>query len=191
MFRIGPVQFEFWHLILIAIGLAFAWWIIRGFTIRISGTWERVDEGLRPGQSERITLVQFGPFVRGRRMLKGGFQELTGLLRGRTILMTRRDHGQEMIIDQGFPKEIAAAIDGSVTARMRLTLSADGRAIFGTFTPQKIEFTYRPPEITRRIFLEPSYRRYKLISRQILDDASQPTREEEEDLPKTPLRKTL
>ena len=122
--------------------------------------------------------------------MKGGFQELNGILRGRTILMTRRDHGQDMIIDQGFPKEIAAAIDGSVTARMRMTLSADGRAIFGTFTPQKIEFTYRPPEITRRIFLEPSYRRYKLISREILDD-SEPSPPEQEAPPPTPLRKTV
>jgi hypothetical protein len=169
--RIGPFQFEWWQLALIAAGLALLWWIVRGFMIRVSGTWERVDEGLKAGQAERITLVQFGPFVRGRRMMKGGFQELNGLLRGRTILMTRRDHGQEMIVDQGFPKEIAAAIDGTVTARMHLTLSADGHAIFGTFTPQKIEFTYRPPEITRRLFLEPSYRRYKLISREILDEA--------------------
>lgn len=171
MFRFGPVQLEFWHLILIAIGLAFLWWIARGFMIRVSGTWERVDEGLQPGQSERITLVQFGPFIRGRRMMDGGFQELTGIMRGRTMIMTRRDHGQEMIVRQGFPKEVAVLIDGTVTARMRLTLSADGRAIFGTFTPQKIEFTYRPPEITRRLFLEPSYRRYKLVSREILDEA--------------------
>jgi hypothetical protein len=190
MFRVGPLEFEQWHLLLIAIGAAFAWWIIRGFTIRVSGTWERVDEGLKPGQQERITLVQFGPFVRGRRLMKGGFQELNGILRGRAILMTRRDHGQDMIIDQGFPKEIAAAIDGSVTARMRMTLSADGRAIFGTFTPQKIEFTYRPPEITRRIFLEPSYRRYKLVSREILDD-SEPSPPEQEEPPPTPLRKTV
>lgn len=188
MFRFGPVQLDFWHLILIAIGLALMWWIVRGFMIRVSGTWERVDEGLRPGQSERITLVQFGPFVRGRRMMEGGFQELTGIMRGRTMIMTRRDHGQEMIVRQGFPKEIAALIDGSVTARMRMTLSADGRAIFGTFTPQKIEFTYRPPEITRRLFLEPSYRRYKLISREILDESNKSAAEGPAG---GPIRKTL
>src|SRR5262245_44047435 len=172
--RIGPFDFEFWHLVLMALGAMILVWIVRGFLIRVTGTWERVDEGLRPGQMERITLVQFGPFVRGRRMMRGGFQEYTGILRGRGLIMTRRDHGPEMIINQGFPKEISAEIDGTVTAKLRLTLSADGSAIFGTFTPQKIEFTYRPPAITRRAFLEPSFRRYKLISRDILDNEPEP-----------------
>lgn len=167
--RIGPIELETWHLILIGIGALFLFWVIRGFLVRITGTWERVDEGLKPGQVERITLVQFGPFVRGRRMMKGGFQEYTGLLQGRGMFMTRRDHGQEMILRQGFPKEIASEIDGTVTAKLRLTLSADGSAIFGTFTPQKISFTHRPPAITGRTFLEPSFRRYKLVSREILD----------------------
>jgi hypothetical protein len=167
--RIGPFDFEVWHLILLSAGGVFIIWIIRGFMVRVTGTWERVDEGLKPGQLERITLVQFGPFVRGRRMMKGGFQEYTGLLRGRGLYMTRRDHGMEMIMSQGFPKEISGEIDGTVTAKLRLTLSADSQAIFGTFTPQKIEFTYRPPAITRRLFLEPSFRRYKLVSREILD----------------------
>lgn len=167
--RIGPFQLEPWHLLLIGLGVMILVWVVRGFLVRITGTWERVDEGLKAGQVERITLVQFGPFVRGRRMMRGGFQEYTGILRGRGLMMTRRDHGAEMIIHQGFPKEIAAEIDGTVTAKMRLTLSADSTAIFGTFTPQKIEFTYKPPAITRRAFLEPSFRRYKLVSRQILD----------------------
>lgn len=174
--RIGPFELETWHLILIGILLMAAFWVVRGFMVRITGTWERVDEGLRPGQVERITLVQFGPFVRGRRMMKGGFQEYTGLLSGRGMAMTRRDHGQEMIIGQGFPKEVATDIDGTVTAKLRLTLSADGSAIFGTFTPQKIEFTYKPPAITRRAYLEPSFRRYKLISREILDTEPEPPR---------------
>lgn len=167
--RVGPFDLQPWHLTLIAVGAVLLLWVVRGFMVRVSGTWERVDEGLRPGHSERITLVQFGPFVRGRRMMKGGFQEYNGLLRGRGLLMTRRDHGAEMIISQGFPKEVSGEIDGTVTAKLRLTLSADGQAIFGTFTPQKIEFTYRPPAITRRHFLDPSFRRYRLVSRQILD----------------------
>jgi hypothetical protein len=166
---IGPFSLEGWHVLLIAIGFAFLVWVVRGFMVRVTGTWERVDEGLKPGQVERITLVQFGPFVRGRSIKKGGFQEFSGLLRGRGLMMSRRDHGAEMIIGQGFPKEISAQIDGTVTAKLRLTLSADGQAIFGTFTPQKIEFTYKPPAITRRAYLEPSFRRYRLVSREILD----------------------
>ncbi|MEL6189600.1 MAG: hypothetical protein AAFU79_33670, partial [Myxococcota bacterium] len=53
----------------------------------------------------------------------------------------------------------------SVTAKLRLTLSADGRVLFGTFTPQKIEFTRRPPAVTRRVFLDARFRRYRLRSR--------------------------
>lgn len=169
MIRVGSVSLELWHLVLLALLVAALVWLLRAFLVRVSGTWERVDEGLRPGQSEVIDLVQFGPFIRGRRIMPGGFQEYTGVLRGRTMFMTRRDHGEPFIVGQGFPKELAAEIDGSVTAKLRLTLSADGTAIFGTFTPQKIEFTYRPPAITRRHFLEPSHRRYRLVSRELLN----------------------
>ncbi len=188
MVRLGPIQLEFWHLIIIAIMMVFLGWIIRGYTIRVAGTWKRVDEGMKPGQRESIALVQFGPFVRGRRMMDGGFQEYTGVLWGRTIAMTRRDHGMEMLLKQRFPKEVAEEIDGTVTARMQLTLSADGQAIFGSFTPQKIEFTYKPPEITKRFFLEASYRRYKLISREITDQGETPAPAPK---PKAPVRKTL
>lgn len=170
MLRVGGVSLELWHLALLALGIVGLLWVLRGFLVRVSGTWERVDEGLRPGQSEVISLVQFGPFVRGRRMMPGGFQEYTGVLRGRTIFMSRRDHGEPFIVGQGFPRELASDIDGTVTAKLRLTLSADGSAIFGTFTPQKIEFTYKPPAITRRYFLEPSHRRYRLVSREITDE---------------------
>ena len=170
--RLGPVQLEFWHILVILVMVGFAVWILRGFLVRVSGTWQRVDEGVGRGQTELITLVQFGPFVRGRRMMKGGFQEYTGLLRGRTIFMTRRDHGQELLRAQGFPEAIIPEIDGTVTAKLRMTLSADGSAIFGTFTPQKIEFTHQPPAVTRRVFLDASFRRYKLLSRELVDAGS-------------------
>lgn len=191
MLRLGPIQLEFWHILLILIGLGVLVWIVRGLMVRVSGAWERVDEGLQPGQQELISLVQFGPFVRGRRMMKGGFQEYTGILRGRTIFLTRRDHGRELITSQGFPPELVPEIDGTVTARMRLTLSADGNAIFGTFTPQKIEFTYRPPEITNRIFLEPSFRRYRLVSRDIRDADAPPPPAPPTKSPRSPMRKTV
>jgi hypothetical protein len=144
-------------------------WFLWGFLVPVTGTWERVDEDTPSGRVERITLVQFGPFVRGRRMMKGGFQEFSGILRGRSILLGRIDHGKAMLIGQGFPEPIADEIDGSLTARLRMTLSRDGTAIFGTFTPQKIEFTHQPPKIVSRRFLEPSFRRYKLVSRSLLD----------------------
>lgn len=166
---VGPFHLEVWHLVILAFLAGFLLWMLIGFLTPVTGTWERVDEDVAPGRVERITLVQFGPFVRGRRMMKGGFQEYNGLLRGRSLAMTRADHGQQMITNQGFPPEVAREIDGSVTARLALTLSADRTVIHGTFTPQKIEFTYTPPKVTRRIFLEPSFRRYKLISRKPLD----------------------
>lgn len=162
--QVGPFFLVWWHFLLIGVGLLILAWFVMGFLVRVTGTWERVDADVK--DTERITLVQFGPFVRGRRMMTGGFQEFNGILRGRSIAMTRRDHGRQMIIDQGFPDLVAGEIDGSVTAQMRMTLSADGQVIFGTFCPQKIEFTHQPPEITGRRFMDPSHRRYKLISRQ-------------------------
>ncbi len=168
--RLGPIQIEVWHVFVLLTVVAFAVWIARGFMVRVSGTWQRVDEGAPHGTVELLTLVQFGPFVRGRRLMKGGFQEYTGLLRGRTIFMTRRDHGQELLKSQGFPDAVIPEIDGTVTAKLRMTLSADGSAIFGTFTPQKIEFTHQPPAVTRRVFLDATFRRYKLISRELVDD---------------------
>ncbi len=162
--QVGPFYFEAWHLLIILPILAVLGWFLLGVLVRVTGTWERVDADVK--DTERITLVQFGPFVRGRRMMKGGFQEFNGVMSGRSIKMTRRDHGRQMIVDQGFPDSIAEEIDGSVTAEMRMTLSADGKVIFGTFCPQKIEFTHQPPQITGRRFMDPSHRRYKLISRQ-------------------------
>ncbi len=191
MLRLGPIELQFWHLLLIFAGLLVLLWIVRGFTIRVAGTWARVDEGLAGGKPERITLVQFGPFVRGRRLMRGGFQEYTGILRGRTIFMTRRDHGEELIVSQGFPKELVPEIDGTVTAKLRLTLSADGQAIFGTFTPQKIEFTYRPPAITNRVYLEASFRRYKLLSRDIVDEEPPAPAPPKKDQPAPPVRRTV
>lgn len=160
MLRLGPIQLESWHLIALGLGLAALLWIVRAAMVRVSGSWERVDEGRPEGPPEVIQLVQFGPFVRGQRVTPGGFQEYTGLLRGRTIFMTRRDHGAAFITGQGFPAPLVPELEGTVTARLRLTVSADGQAIFGAFTPQKIEFTRRPPKITRRAFQASSYRRY-------------------------------
>ena len=167
--HIGPFLLQWWHFGLIAIGLVVIAWFIMSFFVRVTGTWERVDEDKTSGAVERITLVQLGPFVRGRREMTGGYQEFNGMLRGRSISLTRRDHGQKMIVSQGFPAGVAEEIDGSVTAAMRLTLSADSSVIHGTFSPQKIEFTHNPPEITGRRFLEPSFRRYKLVSRQPIE----------------------
>ncbi len=185
---IGPFMLQWWHIGLILVGLVVLGWFVASFFVRVTGTWERVDEDARKGVIERITLVQFGPFVRGRRAMKGGFQEFNGMLRGRSIALTRRDHGQKMIISQGFPPKIAEEIDGTVTAALRLTLSADGSVIHGTFSPQKIEFNHNPPEITARKFLSPSFRRYKLVSRQPIETeevVAQPKPKKQDEFRKT------
>ncbi len=168
MIRVGPFALEPWHLVLGAAALIALIWVVRGLLVRVQGTWERVDEEAS-GPPEVVYFAQLGPFVRGRRLVPGGFQEYTGLMRGRTMFMTRRDHGVPMIEAQGFPKLVATEIDGSVTARLRLTLSADGRVLHGTFVPQRIEFTHQPPAVTRRVFLEPRFRRYRLVSRALED----------------------
>lgn len=172
MLRIGPLALEYWHLALAAVALVAAAWIVRGFMVRIQGTWRRVDDD--SNEEEVVAFAQFGPFVRGRRVVPGGFQEYTGVLRGRTMFMTRRDHGRAMLERLGFPPVVASEIEGSVTARLRLTLSADGRALFGTFVPQRIEFQRQPPKVTRRVYLEPQFRRYRLESR-ALDLPSPPS----------------
>jgi hypothetical protein len=166
---LGPFQLEYWHVGVLAVLFVFFLWFMWGFLVPVRGTWERVDSEVKAGVKERITFVQFGPFVKGRRMMKGGFQEYSGLLRGRSIAMSRRDHGHEMIVGQGFPDGVASAIDGTITATMWLTLSADGKVLHGTFTPQRIEFTHQPPKITSRRFQDASFRRYKLVSRTLID----------------------
>lgn len=166
---LGPFYLEYWHLGLILAGVVVLGWFLMGFLVPITGTWERVDEDVVASRPERITLVQFGPFVRGRRMMKGGFQEFSGYVTGRSVTIGRIDHGKAMIMSQGFPEAIADEVDGTLTARLKLTLSKDARALFGTFTPQKIDFTFHPPKITSRLFQEPSFRRYKLVSRQVME----------------------
>ena len=175
MLRFGPFALHFWQLLLIVAALILLVWIIRGFMVRIQGTWERVDEDAPQTSREVVYFAQLGPFVRGRRLVNGGFQEYTGIMRGRTMFMTRRDHGKAMIVSQGFPEKLVPEIDGTVTARLRLTLSADGKALFGTFIPQKIEFTRRPPAVTRRTYLDAQFRRYRLVSRTLEDEGVEPS----------------
>jgi hypothetical protein len=142
---IGPFYLEYWHLGLIAAGLAALGWFVMGFLVPITGTWERVDEDVIASRPERITLVQFGPFVRGRRMMKGGFQEFSGYVTGRSVTIGRIDHGKAMIMSQGFPEAIAEEVDGTLTARLKLTLSQDARALFGTFAPRRSTSRSTPP----------------------------------------------
>jgi hypothetical protein len=141
-------------------------WVLSTFLFRIGGTWERVlsdaelKEGTRP---ERITLGQLGPWISGRRDVKGGHQEYSGVMVGRRVTLTRRDHGKQALLGMGFPEPVAVKLEGEVMARMRLTLVDGGTSLVGVFEPQKVEFTHQPPRITSMYFLPGQKRRYRRV----------------------------
>jgi hypothetical protein len=141
-------------------------WLFSTVVFRVSGTWERVpsEEGEEEGRrGERLTLAQLGPFVKGRRDVSGGYQEFSGLVVGRRVRLTRRDHGVKALLSQGFPENIAKQLDGEVMARMTLKLKDGGAFLDGAFEPQKIEFTHQPPRITSAHFLAPQPRTYRRV----------------------------
>ncbi len=149
-------------------GGVFFLWLLTTFLFRVTGTWERElttaerEEGMKP---ERITLGQLGPLVTGRREVAGGHIEFSGLLVGRTLKLTRRDHGVKALIGLGFPESIAQKLDGEITARMELQVKGGVFPVIleGAFIPQKVEFTHQPPKITRSYFLDPQPRRYRKL----------------------------
>lgn len=147
-------------LVVILVGLLLVAWLWP-FRRRVSGTWRRIDVDAPEGEAEQLSLVQLGPWVRGRRWLPGGFQEFSGYQRGRTLFLSRRDHGEAYLKAQGFPEALIPSIEGSVMATFKLTLSADATVLFGSFSPQKLEFTRHPPRVLRRHFLEAQHRRYR------------------------------
>jgi hypothetical protein len=109
-----------------------------------------------------MELAQLGPFVTGRRDVIGGHQEFSGYLVGRSMRMVRRDHGVESLTALGFPEGIAKQLDGEVTARLKLRV-VDGMFLEGVFIPQKVEFTHRPPKVTKAFYLQPQGRRYRRV----------------------------
>ncbi len=153
------------NVVLATLGASAALWIVASFVTRIAGTWERVltddeiEEGQRP---ERMELAQLGPFVTGRRDVTGGHQEFSGYLLGRSLRMVRRDHGVDSLTALGFPEGIAKQLDGEVTARLKLRI-VEGVYLEGVFIPQKVEFTHRPPKVTKAYYLEPQPRRYRRV----------------------------
>lgn len=149
-----------------AIGTVAGAWVLSTFIWRVTGTWERVisdEERAEGARKERITLGQLGPFVTGRRDVKGGYQEYSGLLVGRTVTLTRRDHGVKSLAAMGFPDGVALKLDGEVMARLKLSLIDGGFHLDGTFEPQKVEFTHQPERVTGMHFLPGQRRRYRRV----------------------------
>jgi hypothetical protein len=132
--------------------------LLMSVIFNVTGTWERVPEDGQStgGVPERLTLGQFGPFVRGRREVPGGWQEYGGLMWGRGLKLTRRDFGVEALKRQHFPDVLAQKLSGE-----------------GTFTPQKIDFLLAPPRITQRYWMPPVPRAYRRVSAVELEEASQ------------------
>jgi hypothetical protein len=92
-----------------------------------------------------------------------GVTSRLGLVVGRRVRLTRRDHGIKALLSQGFPENIAKQLDGEVMARMTLKLKDGGAFLDGAFEPQKIEFTHQPPRITSAHFLAPQPRTYRRV----------------------------
>jgi hypothetical protein len=153
--------------VVIASGLVgvLAMWIIASVVFRVTGTWEREltpaerEAGVSP---ERVTFGQLGPLVTGRRDVAGGHQELSGVLIGPYLKLTRRDHGMRALTAMGFPEPVAKKLDGEVMARLELRVRG-GVLLEGTFQPQKVEFTHQPPRITGQYFLPAQPRRYRRL----------------------------
>lgn len=141
-------------------------WLLSTFIWRVTGTWERVltdAERADGAKKEKITLGQLGPFVTGRREVKGGYQEFSGLMIGRAVTLTRRDHGVKALSAMGFPDGVAQKLDGEVMARLKLSLVEEGTQLDGTFEPQKVEFTHQPERVTGMYFLPGQRRRYRRV----------------------------
>lgn len=148
------------------IGVVAGAWLLSTLIWRVTGSWERVisdEERAEGARKERITFGQLGPFVTGRRDVKGGYQEYSGLLVGRSVTLTRRDHGVQALAAMGFPDGVAVKLDGEVMARLRLTLTDGGFHLEGTFEPQKVEFTHQPERVTGMFFLPGQRRKYRRV----------------------------
>jgi hypothetical protein len=141
-------------------------WVLSTFIWRVTGTWERElsdDDRAEGAKKEKITFGQLGPFVTGRREVKGGYQEYSGVMFGRSVTLTRRDHGVKALAAMGFPDGVAQKLDGEVMARLKLSLEDSGLYLVGTFEPQKVEFTHQPERVTGMFFLPGQQRRYRRV----------------------------
>ncbi len=145
---------------------ALALWGLSTFIWRVTGTWERMlsdDDRADGAKKEKITFGQLGPFVTGRREVKGGYQEYSGVMFGRSVTLARRDHGVKALAAMGFPEGVAQKLDGEVMARLKLSLIEGGAFLVGTFEPQKVEFTHQPERVTGMYFLPGQKRRYRRV----------------------------
>ena len=107
----------------------------------VAGSWERMSA---PNESiwdrERIVLRQFALMVSGERDLVGGRQKFSGYALGPWVFLKRREYGKQILIQEGFPENVAPLIEGRVTLSLVLKLSTDKLFLKGYVRPYRIEF---------------------------------------------------
>ncbi len=111
---------------------------------------------------EKIVLSQLGPFVTGRsETISGGYHLYFGYSLGPKVWLKRRDYGIASLIRQGFPKEIAADLEGQIMAKYKLTLDKEHLFLEGLFTPYKVSFNHSSAKITAMQARKPTKRVYQ------------------------------
>jgi hypothetical protein len=144
-----------------------ATWVINGFLLPISGKWKRQQldherEENQVGAIDEFQLSHFGPWAYGEGQRGASRYEYGGWILGRTIYLTRRDHGLEELVEQGFPRDIAEKRNGQIQAKLRLRLVSRYH-LEGWFVPRKVEFTRNPPRVIAVIDLKPEERSYRRV----------------------------
>jgi len=140
-------------------------WILSSLIFSVSGDWVRVlddETRARGARPEHLALGTFGPIVTGRSEQPGGHHEYSGVSIGRTLYLTRRDHGEAMLHAQGYPSPIARLRDGQVAAKLVLRLD-EGTHLRGIFTGFRVEFTHQPPRVTAVLPAPPERRAYTRV----------------------------
>ncbi len=123
---------DIWRMAVLALfGLVAVAWFLGGIFTPVAGRW-RDDDGAE------ITLTQFGPRLRGRAELKGGFQIFRGWALWGHIRLQRADWGIVHLTALGFSAEQAGHIEGRVTGN--LEFKRHGGELTGLFFGRKFSF---------------------------------------------------
>ena len=110
-------QFDLASVIWIVGGLAGVAWMVGGFLSPVAGQWRDRDR--------QVELKQFGPWVWGSCKIAGGSQRYLGKIWLGNLLLTRRDYGQQHLLQLGFNKIQAKSVEGQVMVRLRLKREGD------------------------------------------------------------------
>ena len=128
----------------------------------IRGTWERMENGNQSiWERDRITLKQLGFIVWGSQNLSGGGYRYWGFCLGPRLYLNRRDHGFQLLKNEGFPEHIIPLVQGRILMQYRLQLSHDRLMLLGHGIPMKVEFFEDESRIKQIRPVEPVPRNYR------------------------------